>query len=248
MIVKCKRVLPAPSGIQERKVYIYLPKGYDGVKRFPVIYMFDGQTAFYDKDAPFGHSWNMGKTLDKLKAPFIVAAVFCDEKDRLSEYSPYPFESRFGKSQGLGKGYMDWFSGEFKEYVDEHYLTLPDRENTFLLGSSMGGLMTFYSLVEYGGIYGGGGALSPSFWVNPTACVQLAENVPQNTKLYFSYGEKELKNHAPQARTLARINSVLIGRGLPFFFRIKEGGIHSETTWAEQVPEIIGYFLDKKSL
>ena len=77
--------VPAPSGEKARTVTVYLPQGYGGDKRYPVLYLFDGQTAFFDERATFGDSLRLGQILDGLNAELIVVAVDCDEKDRLTE-------------------------------------------------------------------------------------------------------------------------------------------------------------------
>ena len=78
MIKQFEVTLTAPSGNQTRTAYVHLPQTYDEKKRFPVLYMFDGQTAFFDDTAPYGDSWRMGEILDKFEAEIIVAAVEAD--------------------------------------------------------------------------------------------------------------------------------------------------------------------------
>ena len=118
MINQFEVTVPAPGGEQKRTAYVYMPKAYDEKKRFPVLYMFDGQTAFFDDTAPYGDSWRMGEILDKFKTEIIVAAVEADMKDRLTEYSPFPFQSKYGSSEGKGEAYMDWLVCTFKPMID----------------------------------------------------------------------------------------------------------------------------------
>lgn len=162
--------VPAPAGEEERRAYVYLPRGYDGIRRFPVLYLFDGQTAFYDHRAPYGESLRLGEYLDAHNVPVIAAAVECDAKNRLTEYSPFPFRSEYGDSEGKGENYMRWLTGAFKPYIDERYATLPQRENTYVAGSSMGGLMSLYALSCFSGTFIGAAALSPSLWGDPAYC------------------------------------------------------------------------------
>lgn len=240
MIEQFKVTVPAPSGAQQRTAHVYLPQGG---KRCPVLYLFDGQTAFRDETAPFGESLRMGEVLDALGAELIVAAVDCDEKDRLTEYSPFPFRSPFGSSEGKGERYMDWLTATFKPLVDARFPTLPQREHTYLAGCSMGGLMTLYALCRYPEVFAGGATLSPSVWTSPEACADLirtadwAKNIPA---LYLGYGEKELKSHGKRQRDgLTACVDALMEKGAAFTFRIIEGGTHSEKSWREQIPAFL---------
>lgn len=239
MINQFEVTVPAPSGEQKRTAYVYLPKAYDGKERFPVLYMFDGQTAFYDETAPYGDSWRMGEILDRLKVPLIVAAVDCDKEDRLTEYSPFAFTSPFGSSKGKGAVYLNWLVQTFKPTIDETYLTLPARDHTYIMGSSMGGLMTLFALCRYPEVFGGGAALSASLWIDPEACAKMitAANWRKIPKLYLDYGAKELKSHGERQRQgLTSCLNALMEKNAPFTFRLIEGGTHSEKSWREQIP------------
>ncbi len=237
MIKQFETVVPAPSGEQKRTVTVYLPSG-EG--KFPVLYMFDGQTAFFDERAPYGDSWRMGETLDGLHARLIVAAVDCDKEDRLTEYSPFAFSSPFGSSEGKGAVYLDWLIREFKPMIDSRFPTLPERRHTFLAGSSMGGLMTVFGLCRYPEVFAGGAALSPSFWVDPEACAKMIAEADWKKfvpTLYSDYGSEELKGHgARQRQALLGCFKELLAKNVPFTFRLIEGGTHSEKSWREQTP------------
>lgn len=239
MINQFEVTLPAPSGEQKRTAYAYLPKSYDEKKRFPVLYMFDGQTAFFDETAPYGESWRMGEILDKLEAEIIVAAVEADREDRLTEYSPFPFQSKYGSSEGKGEAYMDWLIGSFKPTIDGTYRTFPDREQTFLAGSSMGGLMTMFALCRYPNIFGGGAALSPSFWIAPNKIGKMIKDAiwARDVALYIDYGVEELQSHGEaQSKGLESCIGALLEKNVPFDFRLIPHGRHNEKSWRERVP------------
>lgn len=82
----------------------------------------------------------MGEILDKLEAEIIVAAVEADREDRLTEYSSFPFQSKYGSSEGKGEACMNWLVGTFKPMIDATYRTLPEREHTFLAEALWAGL------------------------------------------------------------------------------------------------------------
>lgn len=240
MIQECSVTLPAPSGMQARKAYFYLP---ERAGRFPVLYLFDGQTAFWDDRAPYGASLRLGEFLDGAGAELIVAAVECDGKDRLSEYSPFAFRSRFGASTGQGEQFMDWLTGAFKRMTDERFPTLPDRAHTYLMGSSMGGLMSLYGLSRYAHVFSRAVALSPSLWVSPAGCEKLLKALPADARLYLDYGETELRQHGKRQAAALRTAEQLLAPREGSVFRIIPGGRHDEASWRARLPFIL-QFLD----
>ena len=153
--------IPELTDDQERKAYIYVPDSYqwDKSKRYPVLYMFDGHNVFFDSHATYGKSWGMKEYLESTNTELIVAAVECNhspDNGRLREYSPFDFnDPEFGSFQGLGDITMQWFIHTFKPYIDTHYPTLSDREHTYIGGSSMGGLMSLYAVLEYNSVFSG---------------------------------------------------------------------------------------------
>ena len=159
MIQKWNVTIPELTGDEPRGVYLYLPRSYDWEPdcHYPVLYMFDGHNVFFDSDATYGKSWGLGEYLDACQTPLIVAAVECNhhpDNGRLSEYSPYTFyEPDLGHVQGRGKPTMDWFVHTFKPSIDRRFRTLPGRRHTFIAGSSMGGLMSLYALLEYNHVF-----------------------------------------------------------------------------------------------
>ena len=144
MIITWNLTIPQLSGDQTRRAYVYVPQSYgeDLERRYPVMYFFDGQNIFFDDDAAFGTSWGMEGYMLESEREMILVAIECNREGsgRLEEYSPFTFEnSELGRIKGRGKQYMHWLIKELKPYIDETYRTLPDRENTMIAGSSMGG-------------------------------------------------------------------------------------------------------------
>ena len=133
---------PQPGADAPR--YLYLPACYDEQPdaRFPVMYMFDGHNVFFDEDATYGQSWGMADYMDKTDTPLIIAAVECNPvgNNRLEEYCPFTCEDpSLGRIRGRGRATMEWFIRDFKPMIDANLRTLPDRANTLIAGSSMGG-------------------------------------------------------------------------------------------------------------
>lgn len=236
---------PLPNGEQEdRMAYIYLPESYYRTrrKRYPVLYMFDGHNVFLDEDATYGKSWGMNDYMQKTRTPMIIAAVECNhspDHGRLKEYSPFTFKDPdLGLIAGLGRTTMDWFVKVFKRDVDRHYRTLPDRDHTFIAGSSMGGLMSLYALLEYNKVFSRAAALSPSLWTSPEKLEDFIRRatLDPNTVLYMDYGSEEFDNHDNMRREFGEIAALLLDRNIMLNCRIIPGGTHCEACWERQIP------------
>lgn len=235
------------TGSQPRRAYVYVPDWVAGATdtRLPVLYMFDGHNLFDDNEATYGKSWGLLRYLEETGAPLIVAAVECNHDPgggRLMEYCPYTCTMPdFGPIRGRGKATMDFFVQEFKPYIDAHYPTLPQREYTFLGGSSMGGLMTLYGVMKYNKVFSRGAALSPSVWFGQEKLFSLLKNarVGQDTVLYMDYGQRELGNHAGLFHGLTQTASILLDKKVNLTFRLVPGGTHNEASWEKQIPFFI---------
>ena len=232
--------VPAPAGEEARTVTVFLP---ETDAQCPVLYLFDGQTAFFDERAPFGTSLRIGEYLRQNAIDLIAVGVDCDRVNRLTEYSPFPFRAGKCVSEGKGRVYMDWLVSALKPAIDARYPTLSDRAHTFLMGSSMGGLMALYALADYGAVFGGAIAMSPSFWTDEQKCVEMAERVPHDAKLYVDYGTAELRSgRGSHGRALSAVVQAL--RPFDGFrFVLEEGGKHNEEAWRRRLPSALRHLL-----
>lgn len=254
MVKRFKIAFPIADGREERMAYVYLPKSYysNKEKRYPVLYMFDGHNVFFDSDATYGKCWGLKEYMDRTKTQMIIAAVECNhspDNGRLEEYSPFSFKDPyFGMIAGRGKATMDWYVKVFKRRIDKYYRTIPDREHTFIAGSSMGGLMSLYALVEYNHIFSRAAALSPSLWTSP---VQLKNMIAHftplpDTVLYMDYGSEEFGNHKNLRRSFGEIASSLMWHNVSLNCRIVPGGTHCEACWERQIPFFMNTLLYKE--
>lgn len=238
--------LPELTGEEKRRAYVYVPDiaWSDAHLRFPVLYMFDGHNLFNDSEASYGKSWGMLKYLTQTATPLIVAAIECNhhpEDDpcggRLSEYSPFDFSyAGAGDIKGRGKQTMDYYTHVFKPMIDREFPTLPDREHTFLSGSSMGGLMTVYGLMAYNEVFGRGAALSPALhfsYPQIKEMIRSANLAP--TVLYMDVGSTEIADLQIR-RCCAQAVGDLIEKGVWLDCRIIPNGEHFEATWEKQIP------------
>lgn len=217
----------------EKKIWVYLPDGYnDSFEKYPVLYMHDGQNLFNGTTAYSGE-WSIDEQLNKLKAKTIVIGIEHGGDKRIDELSPYVHE-KFGG--GNADNYLDFLVNTLKIYVDQNYRTKSDRENTFIFGSSVGGLVSFYAILKYPKIFGKAGIFSPSFWFSEEI-YDLVHNTPKlDAKLYFMAGDHESNDMVSDMDrmielVLNKMNKKKIHR------KIVHNGRHNETLWAKEFTE-----------
>ena len=248
MIDKFLIDFPAVNGMEKRAAYVYVP---DKKGRFPVLYMFDGHNVFFDEDATYGKCWGMLGFLQKHKIPLIVAAVECNHganNERLREYSPFTFTNeKLGKIEGCGKTTMEWYIKTFKPLVDKNYPTLRGRDNTFIAGSSMGGLMSLYAVTQYNRIFSKAACLSPSIWFASKKLDDMIRQstIREGTVIYMDYGSNEMRHHKNMASRFCKVTSLLLQKGVYLNSRIVPRGDHCEASWEKQLPFFIKTLLYK---
>lgn len=253
MIEKWNITIPELTGDETRRLYLYLPESYtyDNARRYPVLYMFDGHNVFFDSDATYGKSWGMKDYMDYTDTQLIIAAVECNHSPdfgRLKEYSPYSFhDPKFGPIEGKGKVTMEWIVHTLKPHIDREYRTLPDRMHTWIAGSSMGGLMSLYAVLEYNHIFSGAAALSPSIWTNPRLIDQLIRNaaLDRDTTIYMDYGSREIHFHKSMKDRFRKVSELLYDRGIFLTSRIVPHGDHCEASWEKQIPIFLPLLLSE---
>lgn len=244
MIDKWNITIPELTGEIERSAYAYVPDEHmeHPEERYPVLYMFDGHNVFFDEDATYGKSWGMADFMEEYNLPLIIVAVECDhspDNGRLKEYSPFTFrDTKLGYIKGRGRTTMEWLVNTLKPYIDSTYPTLPDRQHTFIAGSSMGGLMSLYAVMEYNRVFSRAAALSPSIWFAVDQLDQLLTHTPiyPDTVVYMDYGSREMPFHSNMKAQFARVASRLLERGVMLDCRIVPGGNHNEASWEQQIP------------
>ena len=225
-----------PQLNRTRRIWIYLPGGYAKSKKsYPVLYMHDGQNLFNEQTAPYGE-WGVDEALDsiqpKTKKEAIVVGIDHGLDKRMTEYNPYD-NARFGK--GEGDKYVDFLVQTLKPYIDKNYRTRKDSANTFVAGSSMGGLISLYAVVKYPNVFGGAGVFSPAFWTAPAMYETVANtNFKSRPRLYFYMGGKEGDLMMPDMEKMIKI----IEAKNTTHIRILKAplGKHNEPTWRQEFP------------
>jgi predicted alpha/beta superfamily hydrolase len=225
-----------------RRVWIYLPPGYaSSTRRYPVLYMHDGQNVFDAATSGFGE-WGVDETLDSLHArgapDAIVVAVDHGGRRRLDEYSPWR-NARYGG--GDGDPYVDFLARTLKPYVDAHYRTLPDARNTGIAGSSMGGLISLYAGLKYPEVFGRVGVFSPALWFAPSLFAYARQARPRaGQRFYFVTGAHEGDTPevyvADQRRMIDTLAAAGFRVGVQVDSTIRADGTHAEWFWRREFP------------
>ena len=213
-----------PFGL-DRNTFVYLPDSWQtSGKRYPVVYMFDGHNLFFDSTATYGTCWGLKEYMDA----------------RLEEYSPYDFTWQENAIHGRGKAYLDWMVNELKPLIDAKYPTLPDRGNTAIGGSSMGGLMSLYGVTAHNATFSRAACLSPSVRFSFTevkADIKKAKLAP-GTRVYISWGEREGKGRHALAQYTSKaleVTNLLTAQGAAVYPYCQLDGKHCEADWRRQL-------------
>ncbi|QPQ56157.1 hypothetical protein IC614_06250 [Allosphingosinicella flava] len=270
------------ANLLPRSLTIWLPPGYDGSdERYPVLYMHDGHNLFDAATSNFNKEWGVDEAMERLVLegtvrPAIVVGVWATEQ-RLRDYMPAkvaaalpePYRAQLRelhKGLPLSDDYLRFLVKELKPWVDRSFRTLPGKDNTFISGSSMGGLISLYAMAEYPEVFGKGAAISthwPLFlsWpVEPrpdaekaavTAAfetwLETALPSPTTHALYFDHGTETIDVlYAPYQE---RVDRVVQKRGYrrgenwltcPF-----PGAAHEENAWRERIDIPLLFLLGK---
>jgi predicted alpha/beta superfamily hydrolase len=182
--------IEAPQLNSERKIWVYLPIEYktNSSKKYPVIYMHDGQNLF-DQKISYAGEWNIDETLDSIRGQVIIVGIENGGEKRIDELTPFKNEKYGG---GKAESYLDFIVSTLKPKIDATYRTKTNAHNTCIIGSSLGGLVSFYAALKYPAIFGKVACFSPSFWFGRNEMNELLEKTKEfKTKVYFLSGDNE---------------------------------------------------------
>jgi glycosidase/predicted alpha/beta superfamily hydrolase len=251
--------------VEARRVDVWLPPGYavDSPLRYPVVYMHDGQNLFDPATSYGGVAWGVDAAMSRLieagrVPPAIVVGVW-NTASRRAEYFPRKAveQADLAKLPGLvaesveairSDEYLRFLVEELKPYVDSHYRTRPEREATFVMGSSMGGLVSAYALAEHPDVFGGAGCVSTHWPAADGAVVELLRKTlpkPGVHRIYFDYGTETLDStYEPYQVRMDRAMRTLGWReNADWLTRKFPGAEHSERSWAERVDVPLEFLL-----
>jgi predicted alpha/beta superfamily hydrolase len=224
-------ILDAPQLHDTKKIWIYLPKSYKNLsRRYSVLYMHDAQNLFDAKTSYVGE-WNIDEKLDSLNAQIIVVGIEHGNDKRMDELTPYKNEKYGG---GNADAYLDFIVKTLKPKIDQDYRTKTAKKNTSIMGSSLGGLVSFYALLKYPEVFGKAGVFSPSFWFS-NKIYDLAQNTPKiKSKIYFLCGDNEGEDMVSDLNKM----ELLLNTKRCYCLNLNEkkivkGGQHNEKLWRD---------------
>jgi predicted alpha/beta superfamily hydrolase len=243
-----------------RGIWVYLPPSYNENTdaHFPVIYMHDGQNLF-DPAASFnGTTWQIDTAMDNGATDGSIAETIVigaeNTAARMSEYTPVPDPDYDDGGDGNGANYIKALITELKPKIDAMYRTIPDRDHTFMMGSSLGGLISAYAGVEDADVYGGVGILSPStFWDNNWIIGEvgtIGTHAVRANRVYLDSGNAgDSDDDEPLTAQLATAYQTQgYVQGTTFDYLVQNGGQHSETYWAERAPGALAFLIGPRPL
>lgn len=237
-----------------RDVLVYLPPGYeqDATRRYPVLYLHDGQNLF-DGATSFipGQDWRVGQTANRLIReqaiePVIIVGIYNTGHERVHEYTP----SRDPRLKVGGKAdlYGRFIVEELKPFIDTHYRTRAGVSDTGLGGSSLGGLVTTYLGLRHPGVFGKLAVISPSVWWDGRRILRDVAALKSRTgaRIWLDMGTEE----GPRAINDARLlRDALLAKGWSLDNDLRyheaQGANHSEVAWAQRVEPMLRFLYPK---
>lgn len=247
--------------IESRTVEVWLPKQYEQTESLPVLYMFDGQHIFHGTqgwNGAYNQGWQVDKTLDSLInkgviPPTIVVGIF-NSPNRMSDYMPT--QPKDLVQQRIAATTHEWYQvfktippqsdaqlkfvvEELKPFIDTHFKTKKDRNNTFVAGSSMGGLLSAYAICEYPEIFGGAACFSTHWLPLDAVFLEYFKTnlpAPATHRIYFDYGTEELDAEYEPFQKIADAAMEKHGfeKNKNWMTKKFEGAKHHEDDWRER--------------
>jgi predicted alpha/beta superfamily hydrolase len=219
----------------ERDIIIWLPPSYHfSGKKYPVLYMHDGQNLFDPNTSFIGNDWKVdevasGLIKDRLIQEIIIIGIY-NTKERLNEYNYF---------HPTGKKYAAFIIKELKPFIDEHYRTTNRTADTAVMGSSMGGLISFQLFWQFPTVFGKAACLSNSFWVNDKKVFEMIkegkETFSSKNKLYIDCGSEEKELIDDFSRMVKVLKKMNIHELVTFGSYIDNGSRHTENDWAARL-------------
>jgi len=240
------RVLSPPLAMpgldRTRTLRVYLPPSYaTSDRRYPVIYMHDGQNLF-DEATSYAGEWGVDEAMDALAQTHgfeaIVVGIDNGAEKRMNELSAWP-HSQFGAGEGIQ--YLAFLIDVVKPRIDQQYRTESDRSSTAIMGSSMGGLASHHAIHARPDVFGMAGVLSPSYWVAPQLYDEArSKPLPADARIYLYAGGKEGKETTDDAQ---RMYQQLAETSAPenLALNIVDSAEHNEAAWRAEFPRAVSW-------
>uniref|UniRef100_UPI002F90A63E alpha/beta hydrolase-fold protein n=1 Tax=Kitasatospora indigofera TaxID=67307 RepID=UPI002F90A63E len=237
----------SPQLNNRRDITLYLPPSYgeNPAKRYPVLYMHDGQNLFDARTAFGGVEWQVDETLDRLIGQGTVRETIVvginNTADRISEYTPTT-DPQYGG--GNANTYLDFVQQTLKPYIDTHYRAFSGAPDTLMTGSSLGGLLSCYAGWTRGTVYGAVGCMSSSFWWSSEAfthTVQAYQGKKPERFYLDAGGNNDGATETIHFRDALIADGYTSGTDLQYVY--DPAGAHNESSWARRLPAVLQYLL-----
>jgi predicted alpha/beta superfamily hydrolase len=238
----------SPQLRNRRSVDVYLPASYEaGRRRYPAVYMQDGQNLSDPAVAFGGNTWHLEEGLPWLAERGIepiVIGVHNAGAARLGEYSPFE-DSKHGG--GDGDRYARFLIDTVKPRIDAAYRTRKDRAGTVIGGSSMGGLISLYAFFRRPSPFGGAAVISPSVWFGDRRILSFVQQSRLTSgRIYLDVGTNEGAGTLRDARTLHRLLRKKGYKGESLKYVEAQGHQHQEADWAWRLPQALEFLLRER--
>ncbi len=229
----------------DRDVIVYLPPGYgdDPSRRYPVLYLQDGQNLFDSATAFLGVEWGLDEAAESLIergeiGPLIIVGIYNAGVRRVSEYTPV--RDRRGRG-GMARRYGRMIVEELKPFVDRRYRTCTGPADTGLGGSSLGGLVSLFLGLQYPEVFGKLAIMSPSVWWANRDILQRVRRLKRRpaAKIWLDIGTAEGSSPFAVQRDAQELKDALVEKGwqlgVDLAFHIDEGAGHDEKAWGYRI-------------
>jgi len=247
----------------ERELDIFLPPSYsrNPDKKYPVLYMHDGNNLFYPEISFGGMPWKVNTTIEnlvfkKLMEEIIVVGIH-NTPQRGNEYTWTEMNWRgMVKEGGNGAKYAQFMIEELKPMIDTKYRTKKEPEHTGVMGSSLGGLISLYLGIKHHDVFSKLGVISPSLWWGYGQALKDVEEIKSNLKIWIDMGTKEgmyksstpnFKNYHLENTRMLRSKLITKGykEGINLGYYEDKEGMHNEWSWGNRVAMPLLFFFGK---
>ena len=260
--------------IPSRNVDVWLPEGYTASKKYAVVYMHDGQMLFDSTLTWNKKEWKVDEVFSQLikdnkTEECIVVAVWNNGADRISEYFPTKIfdllepvtrkkvsDKYCNGKPANGDNYLKFLVTELKPYIDKNFSAKVDKEHTFMIGSSMGGLISIYAISEYPNVFGGVACMStawlssiePNYEIPAAGFEYLKKHLPSSFehKIYFDYGTGESDKNYEMTQSF--VDLIARGKGFGvnnYMSKVFDKDEHNEVAWSKRLHYPVEFLMAK---
>jgi predicted alpha/beta superfamily hydrolase len=240
--------IASPQLDNQRSLRIWLPPSYarEPERRYPVLYMHDGQNLFEESTTSYGTAWDVGQTADRLVAngemQEVIIVGIDNNADRIPEYTPC-CDPKYGG--GKLDAYQAFIVDTVKPWADQHLRTLPGREHTAIMGSSLGGIASVYIAQHRPDVFSRAGGVSSSFWWNDQDMVHKAPTPRDKVMYYIDAG-----TDGDGLEDTIQMRDAMLAKGFKegedLYYYAAPGGVHNEKSWAARVDLPLKWFFPAK--